>query len=236
MVRLHSIVFLVDVDNTLLDNDSVEQDLKDHLERAYGADARDRYWRILEDLFSELGYRDYLGALQRFRAEHPLEVELLSMSDYLIDYPFADRLFPSALEVLRLLKGLAPTVILSDGDVVFQPRKVERAGLSDAVDGRVLIYIHKEEALDDVERRFPAEHYVLVDDKPRILAAIKSSWGNRVTTVFPRQGMYARDRQAAAAFPPPDVVIEHIGDLLDFDLPRLTATVPGTAAKLEATQ
>src|ERR1700733_4201314 len=172
MVRLHPIVFLVDVDNTLLDNDSVQQDLKDHLERAYGADARDRYWRILEDLFSELGYRDYLGALQRFRAEHPLEVELLSMSDYLIDYPFASRLFPSALKVLRRLKGLAPTVILSDGDVVFQPRKVERAGLSEAVDGHVLIYIHKEEALDDVERRFPAQHYVLVDDKPRILPAV----------------------------------------------------------------
>src|ERR1700729_2089122 len=236
MVRVCPIVFLVDVDNTLLDNDSVQQDLKDHLERAYGHDARDRYWRILEDLFSELGYRDYLGALQRFRTEHPLEVELLSMSAYLIDYPFASRLFPSALTVLTRLKGLGPTVILSDGDVAFQPRKVERAGLSDAVDGRVLIYIHKEEALDDVERRFPAEHYVLVDDKPRILAAVKSSWGNRVTTVFPRQGMYARDRQAAAAFPPPDVAIEHIGDLLDFDLPRLTATVPGTAAKLEATQ
>jgi FMN phosphatase YigB (HAD superfamily) len=137
---------------------------------------------------------------------------------------------------LKRLGGFGTTVILSDGDVVFQPRKVQRSGLSDAVDGRVLIYIHKEEALDDVERRFPAEHYVLVDDKPRILAAIKSSWGNRVTTVFPRQGMYARDRQAAAAFPPPDVAIEHIGDLLDFDLPRLTATVPGTAAKLEATQ
>jgi FMN phosphatase YigB (HAD superfamily) len=142
MARVHPIVFLVDVDNTLLDNDGVQQDLKDHVERVYGRDARDRYWRILEDLFSELGYRDYLGALQRFRAEHPLEVELLSMSAYLIDYPFAGRLFPSALKVLRRLKGLGSTVILSDGDVVFQPRKVERAGLSDAVDGRVLIYIH----------------------------------------------------------------------------------------------
>ena len=156
MARVHPIVFLVDVDNTLLDNDGVQQDLKDHIERAYGRDARDRYWRILEDLFAELGYRDYLGALQRFRVEHPLEVELLSMSAYLIDYPFASRLFPSALKVLGRLKGWAPTVILSDGDVVFQPRKVERAGLSDAVDGRVLIYIHKEEALDDVERRFPS--------------------------------------------------------------------------------
>ena len=233
MVRLHSIVFLVDVDNTLLDNDSVQQDLKDHLERAYGADARDRYWRILEDLFSELGYRDYLGALQRFRAEHPLEVELLSMSDYLIDYPFADRLFPSALEVLRRLKGLAPTVILSDGDVVFQPRKVERAGLSDAVDGRVLIYIHKEEALDDVERRFPAEHYVLVDDKLRILAAVKRFWRDRVTTVFARQGSYARDPQTVGALPPADLMIERIGDLLSFDLPRLRPTPPMPASKLE---
>src|SRR5580704_2938969 len=232
MVRLHSIVFLVDVDNTLLDNDSVQQDLKDHLERAYGADARDRYWRILEDLFSELGYRDYLGALQRFRAEHPLEVELLSMSDYLIDYPFADRLFPSALEVLRRLKGLAPTVILSDGDVVFQPRKVERAGLSDAVDGRVLIYIHKEEALDDVERRFPAEHYVLVDDKPRILAAVKRFWGDRVTTIFARQGSYARDAQIVGDMPA-DVTIERIGDLLSFDLARLQPTPSTPAPELE---
>jgi len=233
MVRVCPIVFLVDVDNTLLDNDSVQQDLKDHLERSYGHHARDRYWRILEDLFSELGYRDYLGALQRFRTEHPLEVELLSMSAYLIDYPFASRLFPSALTVLRRLKGLGPTVILSDGDVVFQPRKVERAGLSDAVDGRVLIYIHKEEALDDVERRFPAEHYVLVDDKLRILAAVKRFWRDRVTTVFPRQGSYARDPQTVGAFPPADITIERIGDLLSFDLPRLRPTPPMPASKLE---
>ena len=231
MVQVHPVVFLVDVDNTLLDNDGVQQDLKDHLERAYGHDARDRYWRILEDLFAELGYRDYLGALQRFRAEHPLEVELLSMSDYLIDYPFADRLFPSALELLNRLKSFAPTVILSDGDVVFQPRKVERAGLSDAVDGRVLIYIHKEEALDDVERRFPAEHYVLIDDKPRILTAVKGSWGDRVTTVFARQGSYARAAQTA--LPPADVTIDRIGDLLSFDLARLRPAPPTSASKLE---
>ena len=221
MKRVHPIVFLVDVDNTLLDNDRVQQDLKDHLERAYGRDARDRYWRILEDLFLELGYRDYLGALQRFRAEHPLEVKLLSMSDYLIDYPFADRLYPSALKVLKRLKGLAPTVILSDGDVVFQPRKVERSGLAAAVDGRVLIYIHKEQSLDDVGRRFPAEHYVLVDDKPRILTAVKRVWRDRVTTVFVRQGSYAHDPQAISTLPPADVAIERIGDLLTFDLPRL---------------
>ena len=236
MAPSYPVVFLLDVDNTLIDNDAIQQDLKDHLQQNYGRDARDRYWKILEDLFAELGYRDYLGALQRFRAEHPKEVELLAMSSYLIDYPFADRLFPSVFAVLERLAGFGPTVILSDGDVVFQPRKVERSGLSDAVDGRVLIYIHKEEALDDVERRFPAEHYVLIDDKPRILAAIKSFWGNRVTTVFPRQGMYAHDPQAVAAFPPADIAIEHIGDLLNFDLPRLAATAHGATVKLEATQ
>jgi FMN phosphatase YigB (HAD superfamily) len=234
MAPVQPIVCLVDVDNTLLDNDSVQQDLKDHLELTYGPDARERYWKILEELFSELGYRDYLGALQRFRAEHPREVELLSMSAYLIDYPFANRLFPSALEVLRRLTGLGPTVILSDGDVVFQPRKVERAGLSDAVDGRVLIYIHKEEALDDVERRFPAEHYVLVDDKPRILAAVKRFWGDRVTTIFARQGSYARDAQIVGDMSAPaDVTIERIGDLISFDLARLQPTQPTPAPELE---
>jgi FMN phosphatase YigB (HAD superfamily) len=233
MARVEPIVFLVDVDNTLLDNDGVQQDLKDHLERAYGRDARDRYWRILGDLFSELGYRDYLGALQRFRDEHPLEVELLSMSDFLIDYPFADRVYPSAFKVLNRLKDFGPTVILSDGDVVFQPRKVERAGLSAAVDGRVLIYIHKEQALDDVERRFPAEHYVLVDDKPRILTAVKRLWGDRVTAIWARQGSYARDAQTAGTLPPADVAIDRIGDLLKFDLARLRPTPPMPASKLE---
>ena len=227
MTPPHPIVFLVDVDNTLLDNDRIQQDLKDHLERAFGLASRERYWTILEDLFAELGYRDYIGALQRYRVEHPRDVELLSMSSFLLDYPFAARLFPAALEVLKRLRSLGPTVILSDGDVVFQPRKVERAGLSDAVDGRVLIYIHKEEALDDVERRYPAAHYVLVDDKLRILEAVKRVWGGRVTTVFPRQGIYAHDPQVISAFPPADVTIERIGDLLDFDLPRLrTASRP----------
>jgi FMN phosphatase YigB (HAD superfamily) len=220
MTLPHPIVFLVDVDNTLLDNDGIQQDLKDHLERAFGRASRERYWRILEDLFAELGYRDYLGALQRYRAERPREIELLSMSSFLLDYPFGDRLFPGALEVLQRLRGLGPTVILSDGDVVFQPRKVERAGLSEAVDGHVLIYIHKEEALDDVEQRYPADHYVLVDDKLRILAAVKQFWGERVTTVFPRQGTFAHDPDVISAYPPADVTIERIGDLLDYDLPR----------------
>src|SRR6266853_2115851 len=218
MTLPHPIVFLVDVDNTLVDNDGIQQDLKDHLERTYGLVARERYWKILEDLFVELGYRDYIGALQRFRVEHPREVELLSMSSFLMDYPFADRLYPHALEVLKRLRSLAPTVILLGGDGVFQSREVERAGLSEAVDGHVLIYIHKEEALDDVERRYPAEHYVLVDDKLRILSAIKQVWGARVTTVFPRQGQYAHDPTVIDAYPPADVTVERVGDLLDCDL------------------
>jgi FMN phosphatase YigB (HAD superfamily) len=236
MTHFQPIVFLIDVDNTLLDNDVIQQDLKDHLERSYGSAARERYWKILEDLFAELGYRDYLGALQRYRVEHPREVELLSMSSFLIDYCFADRLLPGALEVLERLSRLGTTVILSDGDVVFQPHKIECAGLADAVDGRVLIYIHKEEALDDVERRYPAERYVLVDDKLRILAAVKQFWGERVTTVFARQGSYAHDPTMLDAFPPADVTIERIADLLEGDLPRLQLTSPMPAASLESTR
>jgi FMN phosphatase YigB (HAD superfamily) len=236
MTQFQPIVFLIDVDNTLLDNDAIQQDLKDHLERSYGGAARERYWKILEDLFAELGYRDYLGALQRYRVEHPREVELLSMSSFLIDYCFADRLLPGALEVLERLSRLGTTVILSDGDVVFQPHKIECAGLADAVDGRVLIYIHKEEALDDVERRYPAERYVLVDDKLRILAAVKQFWGERVTTVFARQGSYAHDPTMLDAFPPADVTIERIADLLEGDLPRPQLTSPMPAASLESTR
>ncbi len=212
------VVFLVDVDNTLLDNDRVQDDLRRHLEREFGAASRDRYWAILEARFVELGYRDYLGALQRYRVEHPHDVHLMTMSSYLVDYPFASRLYPGALDVLKRLRRFGPTVILSDGDVVFQPRKVQRSGIWQAVDGHVLIYIHKEEALDDVERRYPAQHYVLVDDKPRILAAVKETWGDRVTTIFPRQGQYARD---ANAYRPADLTVERIGDLLTHDLAEL---------------
>ena len=212
------VVFLVDVDNTLLDNDRIQDDLKRHLEREFGALCRDRYWAILEALFVELGYRDYLGALQRYRTEHPHDVHLMAMSSYLVDYPFANRLYPGSLDVLEKLRASGPTVILSDGDVVFQPRKVQRSGIWEAVEGHVLIYIHKEEELDDVARRYPAQHYVLVDDKPRILAAVKEAWGERVTTIFPRQGQYARD---AKAYRPADLTVERIGDLLTHDLPEL---------------
>jgi len=218
-----SIVFLIDVDNTLLDNDRIQNDIKRHLDREFGVACRERYWGILEQLFTELGYRDYLGALQRYRVEHPQDIHLLSMSSFLVDYPFANRLYPGSLDVLEKFRSWGQTVVLSDGDVVFQPRKVERSGISEAVDGHVLIYIHKEQALDDVERRYPAKRYVLVDDKLRILTAVKKIWGDRVTTVFPRQGQYASDPNVIAACPPADFTVERIGDLLNYELSALSA-------------
>ena len=217
------IVFLFDVDNTLLDNDRVTEDLQRYLEREVGQERQERYWTIFEQLRVELGYADYLGALQRYRTEYPRDPHLLTVSHFLINYPFADRLYPNALEVIEHVKQWGTIVILSDGDVVFQPRKVERSGLFEAVGGNVLIYIHKDQELDDVERRYPAEHYVLIDDKLRILSAVKATWASRVTTVFPRQGHYAMDRQVLARFPPADVTITRIGDLLNYDLSTLLA-------------
>jgi len=217
MITREQTVFLVDVDDTLLDNGHIQADLKRHLEREFGAASRDRYWAILEQLFNDLGYRDYLGALQRFRVEHPKDIHLLSMSSYLVDYPFANRLYPGSLDVLERFRGWARTVIFSDGDVVFQPRKVERSGISETVEGHVLIYIHKEDELDDVEQRYPAGHYVLVDDKPRILAAVKKIWGDRVTTVLPRQGQFAHAADAASYRPAADLMVERISDLLAYD-------------------
>jgi FMN phosphatase YigB (HAD superfamily) len=218
MTKTPAVVFLFDVDNTLLDNDGVQADLKEHLEQAYGASARDRYWEILEQLRSELGYVDYLGALERFRAEQIHRPDVLRISNWLVDYPFADRLYPGALEVVKHVQQWGPAVILSDGDAVFQPRKVERSGLWRAVDDRVLIYIHKERELDDVERLYPANHYVLIDDKLRILAAVKKIWGERVTTVFPKQGHYALDPQALAEYPAADIELACIADLMTCDL------------------
>lgn len=227
-------VFLVDVDNTLLDNDELQHEIRSHLAREFGTECRDRYWTIQEQLFADLGYRDYLGALQQYRVEHPNEIDLLSMSSWLVDYPFANLLFPRALEVLAHLRRYGPTVILSDGDVIFQPRKVERSGIAHAVGGQVLIYIHKELALVDVERRYPAAHYVLVDDKLRILAAVKSIWRERVTTVCPRQGKFANDPSVIAANPQADITIARIADLLDYDLSGLVAgdSVPLPNAKV----
>jgi FMN phosphatase YigB (HAD superfamily) len=221
VTKAERVVFLLDVDNTLLDNDRVAADLKRHLTEAFGHERQERYWAIFEELRSELGYADYLGALQRYRIENPRDPNLLAISSFLVDYPFANRLFPGSLDVIERLNGFGQAVILTDGDVVFQPRKIERSGLFDAVDGRVLIYIHKEQELDDVESRYPAEHYVLVDDKLRILTAVKKAWGSRLTTVFPRQGHYALDPKILAENPPADITIERIGDLVNYDLPAL---------------
>ncbi len=208
-------VFLFDVDNTLLDNDSVTADLRSFLETEVGKDRSDHYWEIFEKLRNELGYADYLGALQRYRIENPYDSHLLSMSTFLINYPFANRIFPQSLDVIKHCKKMGKVVILTDGDVVFQPRKIERSGLFEAVGGNILIYVHKEHELADVERRYPADKYVLVDDKVRILTAIKQIWGDRVTTVFPRQGHYALDTEQVAKYPAADITIERIGDLLD---------------------
>jgi FMN phosphatase YigB (HAD superfamily) len=211
------VVFLFDVDNTLLDNDRVVRDLDEHLEREFGKAHRDQYWRIFEELRNELGYADYLGTLQRYRLEGMDDPRILQMSSFLVDYPFATRLYPGALDVIRHVGARGPTVIFSDGDVVFQPRKVQRSGLWDAVDGRVLIYIHKEQMLSEVERLYPAKHYVVFDDKLRILAAMKAIWGARLSTVFPRQGHYALDSANVAAYPPADTTVERIGELLLHD-------------------
>lgn len=214
---LHPVVFLLDVDNTLLDNDAVTEDLRRHLVQAFGVERQKRYWTIFEQLRVELGYADYLGALQRYRIEHPRDSRLLETSLFLLHYPFADRVYPHALDAIRRLGQQGPVVILSDGDVVFQPRKVERSGLWGAVEGRVLIYIHKEQMLDDVERRYPGDRYVMVDDKLRILSAIKHAWRDRVTTVFVRQGHYAHDPSVLAAYETPDVTVDRIADLQSAD-------------------
>ena len=211
-------VFLLDVDNTLLDNDAVIDDLRRHLIDAFGPDCDRRYWEIFEQLRTELGYADYLGALQRYRAERPRETHVLQISLFLLHYPFASRVYPGAFDAIRALKARGRTAILSDGDVVFQPRKIERSGLWAAVDGEVLVYIHKEQMLDDVERLYPARRYVMVDDKLRILTAMKKVWGERLTTVFVRQGHYAADPTQVDPYPPADVTIERIGDLVDKSL------------------
>jgi FMN phosphatase YigB (HAD superfamily) len=215
------VVFLLDCDNTLLDNDRIVSDLKIHLADKFGAASSEMYWRIFEDLRTELGYADYLGALQRYRIEGSHNCQMLRMSSFLVDYPFAERLYPGALEVIAHLGQWGPTVILTDGDVVFQPRKIERSGLWQAVDSRVLIYIHKEQMLDDVERHYPAWHYIMIDDKLRILNAMKSTWHRRLSTIQPRQGHYALDPAIDAAFPAADLGVDRIGALLSLNLATL---------------
>jgi FMN phosphatase YigB (HAD superfamily) len=211
------LVLLFDVDNTLLDNDRVTADLRSYLEKEVGAERAGHYWQLFEQLRTELGYADYLGALQRYRIEYPRDPHLLMVSRFLINYPFANRLYPESLDVIERANDWGTAVILTDGDVVFQPRKIERSGLFEAVRGNVLIYVHKERELDDVAARHPARHYVLVDDKLRILDAVKKIWGARVTTVFPRQGHYAHDADAIAKYAPADITIERIGNFLSLD-------------------
>jgi FMN phosphatase YigB (HAD superfamily) len=217
------VVFLFDVDNTLLDNDRVAADLKQHLTNEVGGSSAQRYWQIFEQLRAELGYADYLGALQRYRIENPRDPKLLEMSHFMINYPFANRLYPESLDAVQHAQSLGRAVILSDGDVVFQPLKIDRSGLREALNGQVLIYIHKELEFDDVEAKYPASHYVMVDDKVRILAAIKEHWGSRVTTVFPRQGHYALDAALVAKYPNPDITLERIGELQQYSLEQIQA-------------
>jgi len=217
------IVVLFDVDNTLLDNDRVVADLMRYLDREVGHERQQRYWTLFEELRTELGYADYLGALQRYRVENPRDPHLLTVSSFLVNYPFANRLFPESLDVVDSVRQWATPVIFSDGDVVFQPHKVERSGLGEEFEGRVLIYVHKEAELDDVLSRYPAEHYVLVDDKLRILNAVKRVWGARVTTIFPRQGHYASDRAPIAKFSPADISIDRIGQMLEYDRDAILA-------------
>jgi FMN phosphatase YigB (HAD superfamily) len=229
-VASSGVVFLVDVDNTLLDNDRIIADLRQHLQREFGAASAERYWTIFEQLRAELGYVDYLGALQRYRdaIDHDGDRDhrLLEMSNFLLDYPFAERLYPRALAVVAHLATLGATVILSDGDVVFQPRKVWRSGLWDAVQGRVLIYVHKEQQLDQVQRLYPARCYVLVDDKLRLLTAAKQVMRDRLVTVFPRQGHYALDAVDNARYPAADCAVDAIADLLALDLRALVRAPP----------
>jgi hypothetical protein len=212
------VVFLLDVDNTLLDNDTAQDDYLAEIRRTVSSDASRRYWEIFQNLAKELGYADYLGALEQYRLEDMHDPKLLQVSFYLLDYEFAERLYPHALDVIRYLSALGTVVILTDGDVVFQPRKISRAGLWEAVGGKVLIYIHKEQELPEIERRFPARHYVIVDDKLRILTAIKQQWGTHVTTIFVKQGHYATDPNILAAYPPADISLKQIRDLLHYEM------------------
>jgi len=228
----HKTVFLFDVDNTLLDNDHVTADLKRHLESNVGTERSQRYWQLFENIRSELGYADYLGALQRYRIDYPHDPNLLTVSYFMMRYPFANRLFPNSVDAVQHVAQWGPAVILSDGDVVFQPHKVYRSGLFELFEGQVLIYVHKEQELEDVESRYPADHYVLVDDKLRILNAVKQIWQSRVTTVFVRQGHYAWDPQVMLKYPPADVSLERIGELVNYDGQGLVgAAAAGQAAR-----
>lgn len=213
MSAMNDIVFLFDVDDTLLDNDGINADLDAHIERVFGPDGRMLYRAIYESVRDEVDYADYLGAIQRFRLRCGDEIRAQDLGAWLLEYPFAERLYPHALDAIAHVSRFGPAVVLSDGDVVLQPRKISASGIADAVAGNVLIYVHKENMLDDVERRFPARHYVMIEDKLRVLDALKQHWRERLTTVFVRQGHYAHDPKLLAKYPPAQISLERIGDL-----------------------
>jgi FMN phosphatase YigB (HAD superfamily) len=217
MTGRSSLVFLVDADNTLLDNDRIQDDLDRYIAATFDGDAAKTYWAIFEDLRERSGYADYLAAIQKFRLECGDEVRAQHLAGFLLDYPFAERIYPRALEAIAHVSQLGLCVVLSDGDAVMQPRKVGKSGIADAVDGRVLIYVHKEHMLKDVSGRFPADHYVMIDDKLRVLADMKQAWRARLTTVFVRQGHYANDAAARRAYPPAQFELDAIGALCTLD-------------------
>jgi FMN phosphatase YigB (HAD superfamily) len=221
-------VFLFDVDNTLLDNDRVHDDLDTYLVRVFGAESAQAYWAIYDDLRDRLGYADYLGAIQRFRLECGDEIRAQDLAAFMLEYDFAARLYPGALDGIRHLSRFGPCVVLSDGDVVLQPRKISVSGIADAVVGRVLIYVHKERMLEDVARRFPARHYVAIEDKLRVLDGMKQQWRDRLTTVFVRQGHYANDPDARTKYPPAQIRLTDVRELCDLDADAfLSAQQPG---------
>lgn len=229
----NDVVFLLDVDNTLLDNDQFKSDLGARLERDFGVAQRERYWAIYARLRGDLGYANFLATLQRFRVGLDDDPDLLQMSAFMLEYPFDERLYPRTLDAIAHLRLLGLPVVLSDGDVVFQPRKIQRSGIWDAVEGQVLIYLHKERTLDEVQRRYPSSHYVMVDDKPRLLEAMKHALGERLTTVFVRQGHYAMESADTVFDPPPDLSIDRIGDLIDLELADFSLAAAPARSGLE---
>ena len=223
MPETHQVIFLFDVDNTLLDNDRMKADLGEHVRKMFGDEARDQLWALYEEERAKQGYADFLGTLERFRLAHLDDPRVLKLANWVMDYPFIERLYPDALGVVRHVRQWGLPVIFTDGDGVYQPHKLERSGLMDAFGGHVLNYVHKEEELDSVRRAYPAEHYVLVDDKLKVLDAVKKAWGDRVTTVFPRQGHYANDAATLTGLPPADIEITRISDLMEHDFSMLVA-------------
>ncbi len=216
--HMPTLVFLIDVDNTLIDNDAVKKDLDEHITVELGPALAARFWEIYEQARKERETVDIPLALSRLRTQTSLadmdEQTYLHVHSIFDNYPFFERLYPGTLETLHYLRTLGLTVIVSDGDRFFQAEKIFASNLAEAVEGRVLIYIHKQQHLDEIVRQYPADHYVMIDDKPEILADTKELWGKRVTTAFVQQGKYAAEQK-----PPnfaPDISVLHIADLRNY--------------------